>query len=485
MTSQINQSLMQSGPLIIQPGQSISQQTGTLTNLQPGSTNQLPHQNLQVWGPGPGGAVNISSLSTPRGHPNMVTLPSGQTVLMTNLVTTANNPPIPLPASSPLPKVSSIQSANPMMISSHTPPLTVSMTADHLAMSTVIQGPNGPISVALPGGIIPNSSMTTTLTAAPTTYVSAAPGLNNTDQTGQIPQYIEQTCTNQSSFPSATFQTVLPSGQVVVSHTGVGLHNSQAQPTRLTITTVPTQSPLTPTLSTQSFMNDLTTEQVSINSALPSGDTLVQMTSTVSKPSNTFSATTAYAGMTDANLPNSSMATGQQLVTSTNNPAMNISSISGNALQSTSKQVVQSGTTALRAVVSTTSGLTSCDPQSFFTNQPKEDSSDLPSSVFTPASLTQLLADLDPQLQLDPDTQEVLVNLASEFVTSVATKAQKLAVHRGSSNVEAKDIHFCLERDWDISLPGYSCEQRSLKQNILTEAHKQRLSLIKKQIKKM
>ncbi|KAF8566112.1 hypothetical protein P879_03089 [Paragonimus westermani] len=484
MTNQINQSLMQSGPLLIQPGQSISQQTGTLTNLQPGSTNQLPHQNVQVWGPGPAGAVNISSLGTPRGHPSMVTLPSGQTVLMTNLVTTANNPPVPLPASSPLPKVSSIQSANPMMISSHTPPMTVSMTGDHLAMPTVIQVPNGPISVALPGGIIPNSSMATTLTAAPTTYVSATPALNSTDQTGQLPQYIEQACTNQSSFPSATFQTVLPSGQVVVSHTGVGLHNSQTQPTRLTMTTVPTQSPLTPALSTQSFMNELITEQVSINSALPSGDTLVQVTSTVSKPSNTFSGNTAYSNMTDANLPNSSMVTGQQLVTSTNNPAVNTSSVSGNVLQCTSKQVAQSGST-LRAVVSTTSGLTSCDPQPFFANQPKEDASDQPSSVFTPASLTQLLADLDPQLQLDPDTQEVLVNLASEFVTSVATKAQKLAAHRGSSNVEAKDIHFCLERDWDISVPGYSCEQRSLRQNILTEAHKQRLSLIKKQIKKM
>ncbi|VDD84453.1 unnamed protein product [Mesocestoides corti] len=104
--------------------------------------------------------------------------------------------------------------------------------------------------------------------------------------------------------------------------------------------------------------------------------------------------------------------------------------------------------------------------------------------VFNTKSLTELVKETDPYLQLDDETEEALTILSEEFVESVAKQAVKMAAHRNSSVVEARDVKFCLDRDWNIFIPGFPVVEKNFKRPFILQAHKQRLALVKKQIKR-
>ncbi|TGZ61838.1 hypothetical protein CRM22_007758 [Opisthorchis felineus] len=485
MKAQTNPTVVPSGSLLIQPGQAMSVQPGTITNLQPGVPAPMSHQGLHVWAPAPGGTINMSGLgAAPRGHPGMVTLPSGQTVLMTNLVTTASTPPMPLPVSSPMskPPLQAPPVGNPMILSGSTQqPIAVPMTTHHLT-STVIQGPNGPISVALPNSLLSTSSMNHPLGTGAPSYVSTAHGQTNSDPSVQGSQFIEPVQTNYS-FPTPGYQTVIPSGQVVLDQSGINLQTpNSSQPKFVAMTTVPTVQPSSvvqpPIVQqqqqqqpvSQSFLSDLNSDCVAVSSAATS-------IAPVSSPSPTNQLpVTSHSGIGESSvvylspISRAPSTIGQQTVASTVTTQPS----------TVAPSLPQSNTNDCKATT-----LPNSTEPTLPTQSTKVEVAASGNVVFTPASLTQLISDLDPQLQLDSEAYEVLVNLANEFIVSVASKAQKLASHRGSSNVDAKDIHFCLERDWDISIPGNLSEDRPLRQNSVVEAHRQRLALIKKQIRKM
>ena len=48
---------------------------------------------------------------------------------------------------------------------------------------------------------------------------------------------------------------------------------------------------------------------------------------------------------------------------------------------------------------------------------------------------------------------QLLIQLSDEFVDYVIDSTTKLAKHRGAKTVEAKDVIFHLEKDWEILLP--------------------------------
>ncbi|KAL3316324.1 Transcription initiation factor TFIID subunit 12 [Cichlidogyrus casuarinus] len=100
-------------------------------------------------------------------------------------------------------------------------------------------------------------------------------------------------------------------------------------------------------------------------------------------------------------------------------------------------------------------------------------------------SLADLIGEIDPNLQLDQDTEEALNNVAEEFITKITAKACKLAEHRDSNVLEPRDIQFFLEHDWDIPIQGFPSDEKTWKRSYSTEAHRQRLAMISKQIKKM
>lgn len=99
--------------------------------------------------------------------------------------------------------------------------------------------------------------------------------------------------------------------------------------------------------------------------------------------------------------------------------------------------------------------------------------------------LQELVKEVDPMEQLDDDVEEVLMQIADDFIDNVVTAACQIAKHRKSNTLEVKDVQMHLERNWNMYIPGFGSEElRPYKKAAPTEAHKQRMALIKKTLKK-
>ncbi|KAK6168916.1 hypothetical protein SNE40_020072 [Patella caerulea] len=99
--------------------------------------------------------------------------------------------------------------------------------------------------------------------------------------------------------------------------------------------------------------------------------------------------------------------------------------------------------------------------------------------------LQELVKEVDPLEQLDDDVEEVLLQVADDFIENVVSAACQIAKHRKSNTLEVKDVQLYLERTWNMWLPGFGSDDvRPFKKACVTEAHKQRMALIRKTLKK-
>lgn len=105
--------------------------------------------------------------------------------------------------------------------------------------------------------------------------------------------------------------------------------------------------------------------------------------------------------------------------------------------------------------------------------------------ILTKPRLQELVREIDPTEQLDEEVEEILLQIADDFIENTVNAACMLAKHRKVPKVEVKDVQLHLERNWNMWIPGFGTEElRPYKRATVTEAHKQRLALIKKAIKK-
>ncbi|KAK9370920.1 transcription initiation factor TFIID subunit A-domain-containing protein [Lipomyces kononenkoae] len=78
---------------------------------------------------------------------------------------------------------------------------------------------------------------------------------------------------------------------------------------------------------------------------------------------------------------------------------------------------------------------------------------------------------------IDGDVEELLLDLADEFVTSVASFSCRLAKHRKSNTLDVKDVQLHLERNWNIRIPGYNADEiRSVRRWNPTQGYLQKVS---------
>ena len=81
---------------------------------------------------------------------------------------------------------------------------------------------------------------------------------------------------------------------------------------------------------------------------------------------------------------------------------------------------------------------------------------------------------------IDGDVEETLFDAADEFVTSVTSFACRLAKHRKSDKLEAKDLQLHLERNWNIRVPGYSADEiRSIRRIAPINSYNQKVAGVK------
>ncbi|XP_069751274.1 transcription initiation factor TFIID subunit 12 isoform X2 [Narcine bancroftii] len=87
--------------------------------------------------------------------------------------------------------------------------------------------------------------------------------------------------------------------------------------------------------------------------------------------------------------------------------------------------------------------------------------------------------------RMSPEGNQMLLQIADDFIESVVSAACQLARHRRSNTLEVKDVQLHLERQWNMWIPGFGSDEiRPYKKACTTEAHKQRMALIRKTTKK-
>ncbi|KAI9193698.1 transcription initiation factor TFIID subunit A-domain-containing protein [Polychytrium aggregatum] len=97
--------------------------------------------------------------------------------------------------------------------------------------------------------------------------------------------------------------------------------------------------------------------------------------------------------------------------------------------------------------------------------------------------LQTLIDELSPNSKLNPDVEDILLQIADDFIEETTQFACKLARHRGSHTLDTPDLQICLERNWNIRVPGFSSDFRPRLKSIPTIAHQAKVSTIKKSIR--
>lgn len=120
-------------------------------------------------------------------------------------------------------------------------------------------------------------------------------------------------------------------------------------------------------------------------------------------------------------------------------------------------------------------------PSSAAATAANTDPLDASGSILGKRSIQDLLAQIDPRERLDPDVEEVFLEIADDFIENVASFSCKIAQHRKSKILEAKDVLLHLDKAYNITVPGFGGDEyRSYKRPSISETHKQRLAVVRK-----
>lgn len=90
----------------------------------------------------------------------------------------------------------------------------------------------------------------------------------------------------------------------------------------------------------------------------------------------------------------------------------------------------------------------------------------VPEKVFNKRKISELIKNLMPdevdEIVVENEVEELVGDLVEEFVDNVAMFASRLAKHRKSTHIEAKDVHVHLERNWNLRVAGFPGDEVSI-----------------------
>lgn len=74
-------------------------------------------------------------------------------------------------------------------------------------------------------------------------------------------------------------------------------------------------------------------------------------------------------------------------------------------------------------------------------------------TILTKRKISDLISELDSNEKLTGPVEDLLLELADEFIDSVTSMACRLAKHRRADRVEVRDVQLHLERNWNLRVP--------------------------------
>eukprot|EP01006_Ploeotia_vitrea_P009809 TRINITY_DN24479_c0_g1_i3.p1 TRINITY_DN24479_c0_g1~~TRINITY_DN24479_c0_g1_i3.p1 ORF type:complete len:115 (+),score=3.28 TRINITY_DN24479_c0_g1_i3:54-398(+) len=78
--------------------------------------------------------------------------------------------------------------------------------------------------------------------------------------------------------------------------------------------------------------------------------------------------------------------------------------------------------------------------------------------------INELVEQVDSQHELDPMVTEILLDIADQFVSNTIVYSCMLAKLRGDNTLQLKDVNMCLEKNWNIRVPGYVVQEPAAKE---------------------
>jgi transcription initiation factor TFIID subunit 12 len=98
-------------------------------------------------------------------------------------------------------------------------------------------------------------------------------------------------------------------------------------------------------------------------------------------------------------------------------------------------------------------------PGSGSSDEPQTTSQATGANLLSKTALRDLVMAIDPSQRLEPDVENLLMEVAEEFIGSVLQESCELARHRNGQVLEVRDVQLHLERSWNIKIPGYSYQE--------------------------
>ncbi|TIB73047.1 hypothetical protein E3Q08_01698 [Wallemia mellicola] len=75
--------------------------------------------------------------------------------------------------------------------------------------------------------------------------------------------------------------------------------------------------------------------------------------------------------------------------------------------------------------------------------------------------IQELVETVDPSETLDPEVEDLMLEIADEFIESVTNFGCMLAKHRRGDTLEVRDLQLHLERNYNIRIPGFGTQEDS------------------------
>jgi len=99
------------------------------------------------------------------------------------------------------------------------------------------------------------------------------------------------------------------------------------------------------------------------------------------------------------------------------------------------------------------------DDTSFLSSDNAHRRKNTPNDQSMRRSIQDLVYSIDPNVKIEPEVEDLLLDIADEFIDSVTNFGCRLAKHRGGESLEVRDLQLHLERNHNIRIPGFASDE--------------------------